>query len=208
MAIVTGGDVVVRTLLPGSHRARLPACWLLLALAYGSSWLIPAVASAESLPASVRACASETDPQERLACYDREVASFPAPKAATRHESTTASTPTGPTPATTATVPTTPSPNATAPPAVAKANAVAPQAAQTNSSNKEPQHVSAHVVSIDHSPSELTLHLDNGQVWEEIQSVSGDLSLREGDTVTIDKHMGSYWLTGPHVSAMRVRQKI
>lgn len=203
MAIVTGGDVVMRTLLPGSHRAGLPACWLLLAL-------VPALASAESLPASVRACASETDPQERLACYDREVASFPAPapKAATRHESTTAGTPTGPTPTTTAAAPTAPSSNATAPPAVAKANAAAPQAAQTNSSNKEPQHVSARVVGIDHSPSELTLHLDNGQVWEEIQSVSGDLSLREGDTVTIDKHLGTYWLTGPHVSSMRVRQKI
>jgi hypothetical protein len=36
--------------------------------------------------------------------------------------------------------------------------------------------------------------------------VSGDLSLREGDTVKIEKHFGSYWLTGPHVSSMRVRQ--
>jgi len=53
----------------------------------------------------------------------------------------------------------------------------------------------------------MILHLDNGQVWQEVQSVSGDLSLKEGDSVTIDRHFGSYWLTGPHVSSMKVRQK-
>ncbi len=56
-------------------------------------------------------------------------------------------------------------------------------------------------------PNEMILHLDNGQVWQEVQSVSGDLSLREGDTVQIDKHLGSYWLSGPHVTSMKVRQK-
>jgi hypothetical protein len=40
-----------------------------------------------------------------------------------------------------------------------------------------------------------------------VQSVAGDLSLREGDTVKIDKHLGAYWLSGPHVASMRVRQK-
>jgi len=63
------------------------------------------------------------------------------------------------------------------------------------------------VVSIERVPNEMVLHLDNGQVWQELQSVSGDLSLREGDTVKIDKHFGSYWLSGPHVSSMKVRQK-
>jgi hypothetical protein len=53
----------------------------------------------------------------------------------------------------------------------------------------------------------MVLHLDNGQVWQEIQSTTGDLSLQVGDTVKIDKHLGSYWLTGPHVSGMKVRQK-
>jgi len=53
----------------------------------------------------------------------------------------------------------------------------------------------------------LTWHLDNGQVWQEVQSVAGDLSLREGDTVKIDKHLGAYWLSGPHVASMRVRLK-
>src|SRR5580692_7983605 len=80
----------------------------------------------------------------------------------------------------------------------------APTGAPAADSSK---HFVAHVVSIDHQPNEMILHLDNGQVWQEVQSVSGDLSLREGDAVTIDRHFGSYWLSGPHVSSMKVRQK-
>src|SRR5215468_334294 len=43
--------------------------------------LLPRPVRADSLPASVAACAAEHDPHERLACYDREVARF-APAAA------------------------------------------------------------------------------------------------------------------------------
>jgi hypothetical protein len=63
------------------------------------------------------------------------------------------------------------------------------------------------VVSIEHSPGEVILHLDNGQVWQQVQAAVGDLTLRAGDTVKIDKQLGSYWLSGPHVAAMKVRQK-
>jgi hypothetical protein len=130
---------------------------------------LPALAAVESLPASVRACAAETDSLRRLMCYDREVARFPAPVANAA-----------------------PAPQATPTPP----NLPPTQAA-----------VTARVVSIERVPNEMVLHLDNGQVWQELQSVSGDLSLREGDTVKIDKHFGSYWLSGPHVSSMKVRQK-
>jgi hypothetical protein len=68
-------------------------------------------------------------------------------------------------------------------------------------------HLSARLVGIDRVPNEMVLHLDNGQVWQEQQSTAGDLSLQVGDTVKIDKHFGSYWLSGPHVSGMKVRQK-
>ena len=135
-------------------------------------------AAAETLPASVRACAAITDSLQRLVCYDREVARFPEPAA------------------TTATKP-------AAAPAVAAAKAAPASAA---SPAKDSGRISARVVTIDHRPSEMVLHLDNGQVWQQLQSVSGDLSLREGDTVKIEKHFGSYWLSGPHVSSMRVRQ--
>jgi len=63
------------------------------------------------------------------------------------------------------------------------------------------------VVGIDRSADTMVLHLDNGQAWEQTQAVAGDLSLKVGDSVTIDKHFGSYWLNGPHVSGMKVRQK-
>jgi hypothetical protein len=53
----------------------------------------------------------------------------------------------------------------------------------------------------------MVLHLDNGQVWQQLQQVPGDLTLQVGDTVKIDKRLGSYWLTGPHVSGMKVRQR-
>jgi hypothetical protein len=174
---------------------------------------LPAFAAVESLPASVRACAAETDSLRRLMCYDREVARFPAPVAkaapAPQTEATT-SAPAQAAPApqvtpTPANVPTTQAAGTTgAAPAVAASSAPAGAGSATHS---DPQHLTARIVSIDHRPNELTWHLDNGQVWQEVQGVAGDLSLREGDTVKIDKHLGSYWLSGPHVASMRVRQK-
>jgi hypothetical protein len=91
------------------------------------------------------------------------------------------------------------------PPTASGATATAPAAEKAAAS--ESQHVIAHVVSIERVPNEMILHLDNGQVWQEVQAVSGDLSLREGDAVKIDKHFGSYWLSGPHVASMKVRLK-
>jgi hypothetical protein len=164
---------------------------------------------AESLPASVRACAAETDSLKRLMCYDREVARFPEPKA------TSPTAKSQPAPSTTGG---TGSNNAAAPavaPAAAPATAAdgastttpatTPPAAKTAPADK-PGRIAARIVSIDHSPNEMVLHLDNGQAWQQLQSVVGDLSLRAGDSVTIDKRLGSYWLTGPHVSGMKVHQ--
>jgi hypothetical protein len=174
------------------------------------AWVGPAGA-AETLPASVRACAALTDSLQRLVCYDREVARFPEPAATTA---------TKPAAAAAKAAPTTPSPSApsggasssaSSTPAVTNTTAAAgkdkPAASDSSASHpKDSGRISAHVVTIDRRPSEMVLHLDNGQVWQELQSVSGDLSLREGDTVKIEKHFGSYWLSGPHVSSMRVRQ--
>jgi hypothetical protein len=82
----------------------------------------------------------------------------------------------------------------------------APAKRKTDSATK-PGRIAARVISIDRSPNEMVLHLDNGQVWEQLQSVAGDLSLKAGDNIAIDKRLGSYWLTGPHVSGMKVRQR-
>jgi hypothetical protein len=51
----------------------------------------------------------------------------------------------------------------------------------------------------------MVLHLDNGQVWQQIEPASGSLTLRVGDSVTIEKHLGSYWLSSRYVSDMKVR---
>jgi hypothetical protein len=202
--------------MPGRLRkqvlGRLPRGWL-LGCAVSLAGL-PALAT-ESLPPSVRACSTITDSDERLACYDREVASFPAPatKAAVK-VAPVAQQGAG-------------SQGATAQGAASQAAAVQAAVANaqtgfpgTNSAaaNIKPDatpavaaiddaHISAHIVTIDHQPNQLVLHLDNGQVWQEVQSISGDLSLREGDGVKIDRHFGAYWLSGPHVSSMKVQRK-
>jgi hypothetical protein len=185
----------------------LPRIWL---LGCAVSLATVPVLGAESVPESVRACAAITDSLQRLVCYDREVAKYPASVAnaaeksapaaqqngtaqvtAPRPESNAApgaSAAVAPAPATTA-----PAPTTTAPAAAATAPSDGP--------------VSAHIVSIEHHPNQLVLHLDNGQVWEEVQSVWGDLSLRAGDVVTIDRHFGSFWLNGAHVSSMKVERK-
>ena len=184
--------------------------------------------AAETLPASVRACSAETDRERRLDCFDREVARFPDSKAtaqAPRSQpaappSTSASasppapaTSVSPAPATSAapaasaaqTAVTQPGANTASTSASASA-ADAPATRKTDSATK-PGRIAARVISIDRSPNEMVLHLDNGQVWEQLQSVAGDLSLKAGDNITIDKRLGSYWLTGPHVSGMKVRQR-
>jgi hypothetical protein len=65
--------------------------------------------------------------------------------------------------------------------------------------------VAAHIVRLDRSPDAMVLHLDNGQVWQQIGRASGDLGLQAGDSVRIEKHLGSYWLSSRHVSDMQVR---
>jgi hypothetical protein len=185
-------------------QAGLFGCALLLAL-------IAQAGAAESLPASVRACTAETDRDRRLDCFDREVARFP---------DSTSTSQTGRAQPAPQRAPTLPAASA-APAAQTAAEAPAAKAPSTSTSSGtaaepaarktenagKPGRIAARLVSIERAPNEMVLHLDNGEVWEEVQSVAGDLSLKVGDNITIDKRLGSYWLTGPHVSGMKVRQK-
>jgi len=173
----------------------LPRGWLLGCMA--SLAVVPALA-AESLPASVRACAALTDSLQRLVCYDREVAKFPAPTAKAEKSAPAAQQ--------------AQSGHDAAPAGQLAVGGGSPGAGAAAASGGSAiasgdDHVAAHIVSIDRQANEMILHLDNGQVWQEVQSVSGDLSLREGDAVKIDRHLGSFWLTGPHVSSMKVQRK-
>jgi hypothetical protein len=170
------------------------------------------IARADSLPAGIRACALESDSLKRLICFDREVARYSgqpstgdakqvppvsAPARDLRSQSTTPKVPPGPPredqsdsgdqPAAAATVP---------------AAAAAPTAPV-----KLPRHIAARIVSIQDFPNAIVVHLDNEQVWEQIQEASADVSLHAGDTVSIDREMGSYWLSGRGGTAIKVRQK-
>ena len=195
---------------------------------------IPAAAFAQSVPPTLRACAAETDAGQRLDCYDREMARLLAPTkhpaaAATQPDLPASAAPkpgASATPMQASSVPPAPAPSSAPTPASSSTPAPA-SAAVTTSADKAAAsgvtsasrrsswknilsggpawHLTAHVVSLDRSPDSLVLHLDNGQAWRQIARTSGDLSLRTGDSVTIEKHLGSYWLSSRYVSNMQVR---
>ena len=172
---------------------------------------------AQTVPAGLRACMAETDSGRRLACYDREMArlSPPPPVAA----------PLPPKPDVASSAPSTPTATPAAPASAASASAAnqvapaAPAATPQTAATSAPHHswvgkifgggsgsrVTAQIASMDRSPNAMVLHLDNGQVWQQIGRASGDLTLEVGDSVTIEKHLGSYWLSASHVSDMQVR---
>ena len=145
-------------------------------------------ASAESLSARVRACAAETDSLRRVVCYDKNVAPFAeaATAADAEHDATAGQVQQD-----------------------SKSNAVPYSAVQDRSAQKESRHITAHVVSIDTEHGQMVVHLDNGQVWEQVQEPTADMNLRAGDAVTIDKRslLGSYWLGGRTEGVMKVRLK-
>jgi hypothetical protein len=67
------------------------------------------------------------------------------------------------------------------------------------------RHVAARIVSIDHFPDYVVVHLDNQQIWKQVSDSPGGPALRTGDPVTIDKEMGSYWLSGAKGEAVQVK---
>jgi hypothetical protein len=189
----------------------------------------------QTVPPGLRACTAESDSGRRLACYDREMARLltaaaqseanpppprPAPTPPPAAQAPEAAAAPAAAPAATSTVPE--AAMASAPPAAAAAPATtaSPPAAPEPASHaaSAPHHfrwnifaggktsrVTAHIASLDRSPNAMVLHLDNGQVWQQIGRASGDLTLQTGASVTIEKHLGSYYLSSRYVSDMKVR---
>ncbi|HEX5206289.1 MAG TPA: hypothetical protein VFW10_00680 [Steroidobacteraceae bacterium] len=199
------------------RRLVLPAAGALML--YG----LPAYVLAQEASAGLRACAAESDPARRLACYDREMGRKPTPStppaaqarpAAANHSMRSASAPaieaSAATPAPAPTAAPAPTPSSTSTPATA-ANHDAPTRLRLPSwkmlAGGDTWQLTAQVSSLERWPDAMVLHLDNGQVWQQTGRASGDLSLHEGDSVTIQKHLGSYWLSSRYVSNMKVRQK-
>lgn len=195
----------------------------LCALSLGS---LAAPVLAQSVPAGLRACTAESDSARRLACYDREMARLTAPPpsaAAAAAPPAQAGQPLQPAAGLMRSKPdfppsshltSTPTPTAGA---VASTPATPAAGHETASPHRSrlwnilgagpSSRLTAHVASLDRWPDAMVLHLDNGQVWQQVGRASGDLSLQAGDSVTIEKHLGSYWLSSRHVSNMKVRLK-
>jgi hypothetical protein len=177
-------------------------------------------APAESLPASVAACASEKDVLKRLSCFDREVAPFlkqPTPSdarpaaAAAAAAAPAAAAPVVAAPA--AAAPAAAAPAAAAPAAAAPAAAAAAAtggaavAASASAPGQPAKHIEAHIVRIENFPDEIVVHLDNDQVWQQVDPAPASPNLRTGDPVTIDRSMAAYCLSGPNGVAVKVRLK-
>jgi hypothetical protein len=151
--------------------------------------------AADSFTVGVLSCAAEGDRDRRLDCYDRAVASFTARLTDGKRESAIAPAPPVDTGAATGAAAAPPPPAAASVPA-ATAGKPTPSAAR---------HVAARIVSIDHFPDYVVVHLDNQQIWKQVSDSPGGPALRTGDPVTIDNEMGSYWLSGAKGEAVQVK---
>jgi hypothetical protein len=159
-------------------------------------WVASSPASAaDSFTVGVLSCAAEGDRDRRLDCYDRAVASFTARLTDSKRESAIAPAPAVDSGAATGAAAAPPPPAAASVPA-ATAGKPIPSAAR---------HVAARIVSIDHFPDYVVVHLDNQQIWKQVSDSPGGPALRTGDPVTIDKEMGSYWLSGTKGEAVQVK---
>lgn len=192
---------------------RLP--WLMLLGAIGVAATSIATA-ADSFAVGVLSCAAETDRDRRLECYDRAVAGYTAGLAAGKRDAVAGAAPSGVVP----TAPTQATPLAGTPRAVAGsastgggASSVAGSApaatgaptAAGPAAAAVPRHVAARIASVEHFPDYVVVHLDNQQTWKQVSDSPGSPVLRNGDSVTIDRQMGSYWLAGPKGEAIQVR---
>lgn len=152
---------------------------------------------ADPVPGSLRSCATIPDAAARLACYDREAGrSGPGspPGGGQTGAPRSASTPASPS-------------QGAAPPASGNPRPVSEPPGTSLLARVKPATFRARVLRIEHAEGGMRLALDNGQVWAEVQPTAGDLSLRPGDPVQIRRALGSYYLTGPHVRDMSVRQR-
>jgi hypothetical protein len=188
--------------MPRSDRRRTARTVLRVAVVCSTATCALAPAAwAQTVPASVRACTLETDSLKRLICFDKEVARYTGQPAGDPKQGAPAS----------------PSSRETASPPVAKTMSPPPpredgddsrdQPAATPPSPGKPRHIAARIVRIEPFPDAIVVHLDNDQVWEQVQEAAADVNLHTGDTVSIDREMGSYWLSGTGGSAMKVKRK-
>ena len=133
--------------------------------------LLIAAASAQDLSA-LRACAAETDPERRLACYDREVARASVDAKSADTSAASAST-------------------AESPPEEEFG-----RRGMLDRKARKLERLTVKVTELSRKPrGEIIVTLENGQIWTQ-RDASVNLNVRVGDTVTIrEGSMGGYWLS-------------
>ena len=144
---------------------RLPWLSVLGAVVWAASSLASA---ADSFTVGVLSCAAEGDRDRRLDCYDRAVASFTARLTDGKRESGAAPVPppVGKGAATTGAAGAAGAAGAGLAAAVpAGTSAVAADAGKPAPSAA--RHVAARIVSIEHFPDYVVVHLDNQQIWKQ-----------------------------------------
>jgi len=206
---------------------RLPWLALLGAMGLAATSL---AAAADSFTVGVLSCAAETDRDRRLECYDRAVAGYTAGLAGGKRDAVAGVAPSSVTsPAVGATgsmavggsAPAVAAIGTTAVGGSASAVGSAPAVAGSAPAGRDsavdsagagksaradvPRHVAARIASVEHFPDYVVVHLDNQQTWKQVSDSPGSPTLRNGDPVTIDRQMGSYWLAGPKGEAVQVR---
>ena len=179
---------------------------------------VPAVQAADSWPASTRACAAETDVLKRLSCYDKEAVRYARPPQSedTQRGSPTGGAATGATATGSASAGSASTGSASTGGAAVASGAPSPVAdpfglpppPKKEEAPRETRQISARVVSIEQHRGNVLLHLDNGQVWQQIQTEDvPDLNLHVGSTVKIEKDpLGSYWLSAGTTAAAKVKR--
>jgi hypothetical protein len=182
---------------------------------------------AQTLPASVIACADETDVLKRLSCYDREVARYRTPPAAAatapRGSASGAATASTPAPSAPAAVSAYAGGSAPAGPSAPVAAAAASPAAaaadfgmngeikrKEGSGTPEPpklDKLTARIASVSNRPTgEAIYNLEGGQVWVEAETES-HVPMHPGEEVTIKRGvLGAYYLTSAEVRGLRVKR--
>jgi hypothetical protein len=178
--------------------------WVVGVLVWSTSW---SVWAADSFAAGVLSCAAESDRERRLDCYDRAVASYTAAlSSAPRTPATTGAAPAPPVVGAVARVAPAAAPGSSGTAASADAsNPSSPPASAAGKSAPLPKHIAARIVSIDHFPEYVVVHLDNQQTWKQVSDSSGSATLHTGELITIDREVGTYWLAGAKGDAVQVK---
>jgi hypothetical protein len=93
------------------------------------------------------------------------------------------------------------------PPTPATVAPAPPSPAATPAPAQVPKQMIARVIGIKRVADGYVLRLDNGQVWQNVDSTPPAIDLKVGDQITLERSLGSYWLSGRNGAALQVTQK-